>query len=356
MSDLILEGLAKSYRETTVVRGVDLAVRSGEFISMLGPSGCGKTTVLRMIAGLIAPSAGRVLIDGKDVTPLPAHKRRLGLVFQSYALFPHLTVFDNVAFGLRRQGLRGEALKSRVVAALELARLSALAERLPRQLSGGQQQRVALARSIAPQPSLLLLDEPLSNLDAALRDEMQFEIKRLQRELAITSLFVTHDQSEALSLSDRVCVMDQGVVQQIGAPEDIYHRPANGFVAGFIGRSNRLRGRVETVNGEGARVRLPDGGALISADRRQRVGAEVDVIVRRQAVRLATNNDAEGVAGAVVMRSFSGARVEHLVRLNDGTELIAESDSGAAHADPPIGAAVSVLVDPRWVFIETVRA
>ncbi len=351
MSELVLRALAKSYREAPVVRGVDLTVAPGEFIALLGPSGCGKTTVLRMIAGLIEPTSGQVLIDGHDVTPLPAHKRKLGLVFQSYALFPHLSVFDNVAFGLRRQGVRGKELRRRAEEALALVRLAPLADRLPRQLSGGQQQRVALARSIAPRPSILLLDEPLSNLDAALRDEMQFEIKRLQRELKITSLFVTHDQAEALSMSDRVCVLDQGVVQQIGAPDEIYRKPANAFVAGFIGRSNRLRGCVAGSESDGAVVRLADGATLLSADRRHAVGAEVDLIIRRQAVRIAANDSAAGLPGTIVMRSFSGERIERVVRLEGGVELIAECDVGARADDPPVGAAVRVSIDPQWVFL-----
>ena len=229
MVELALQRLTKRYNDSPVVAGIDLAVASGEFVSLLGPSGCGKTTVLRMVAGLIAPTSGAVIIGGADVTALPPHRRRLGLVFQSYALFPHLSVFDNVAFGLRRQGVRGEEIKRRVGETLELVRLGHVAARLPRQLSGGQQQRVALARAVAPRPQILLLDEPLSNLDALLRDEMQIEIKRLQRELGITSLFVTHDQAEALSLSDRVCVLNNGLVQQVGAPEEIYDAPANGF-------------------------------------------------------------------------------------------------------------------------------
>jgi ABC-type Fe3+/spermidine/putrescine transport system ATPase subunit len=351
MSDLVLRGLSKSYRDVPVVRGVDLTVAPGEFIALLGPSGCGKTTVLRMIAGLIEPSGGQVLIDGRDVTPLPAHRRKLGLVFQSYALFPHLSVFDNVAFGLRRQGVRGEDLRRRVDEALALVRLAPLAGRLPRQLSGGQQQRVALARSVAPRPSILLLDEPLSNLDAALRDEMQFEIKRLQRELKITSLFVTHDQAEALSMSDRVCVLDQGVVQQIGAPDEIYRKPANAFVAGFIGRSNRLRGRIDACDSGGTRVRLAGGATLLSAERRDPVGADVEVIVRRQAVRVTADGSAAGLPATMVMRSFSGERIERVVRLEGGAELIAECDVGSHQDDPPVGAPVRVAIDPQWVFL-----
>ncbi len=262
MVELALQRLTKRYNDSPVVAGIDLAVASGEFVSLLGPSGCGKTTVLRMVAGLISPTSGAVIIGGADVTPLPPHRRRLGLVFQSYALFPHLSVFDNVAFGLRRQGARGEEIRRRVGETLELVRLGHVAARLPSQLSGGQQPRVALARAVAPRPQILLLDEPLSNLDALLRDEMQIEIKRLQRELGVTSLFVTHDQAEALSLSDRVCVLANGLVQQVGAPEEIYDAPANGFVASFIGRSNRLRASVEAVGADGALLRLRDGTPL----------------------------------------------------------------------------------------------
>ena len=244
MPSLVLDRLEKHYGDHVAVTSVCLTVDDGEFVSLLGPSGCGKTTVLRMVAGLIAPTAGRILVDQRDVTGLPSNRRRIGLVFQSYALFPHMTVFENVAFGLRRQGIGGPQLRRQVDEALASVRLSAHAGRMPRQLSGGQQQRVAVARSIAPRPSIMLFDEPLSNLDAALRDEMQIELKRLQREVGITTLFVTHDQAEAMAMSDRVCVLADGKVQQFGSPEEIYHRPATGFVAGFIGRPNRLKGRL----------------------------------------------------------------------------------------------------------------
>src|SRR5260221_5623567 len=205
-----------------VVRCLSLTIGEGEFVSLLGPSGCGKTTILRMVAGLAAPSRGRISIGADNVTDLPPNKRGLGLVFQSYALFPHLTVFENVAFGLRRRKVSGAELDRRVKEALALVRLDAFGGRDPRQLSGGQQQRVAIARALAPRPRVLLFDEPLSNLDAQLRDEMQIELKRLQRSLGITTLFVTHDQGEALSMSDRVCVMAKGIVQQFATPEAIY--------------------------------------------------------------------------------------------------------------------------------------
>ncbi len=352
MAELVVRKLTKRYGGNAVVADVDLAVASGEFVALLGPSGCGKSTLLRMLAGLVPPSAGDVLVDGASIAHLPPHRRGLGLVFQSYALFPHLSVADNVGFGLRRQGVRGEVLRRRVSEALDLVRLAPLAARLPRQLSGGQQQRVALARAVAPRPRILLLDEPLSNLDAQLRDEMQIEIKRLQRELGITSVFVTHDQSEALSLSDRVCVLEHGRIQQVGTPEAIYHAPANGFVAGFIGRSNRLRGRVEAADATGSSLRLDDGTTLRSADSREAVGSVVDIIIRHDAVRLAP--EAPGVAGwpgQVTLRSFSGARVQLVIRLDAGTELVAEQASALAGTNSAVGARVLASVDPSAVFV-----
>ena len=352
MAELAVRKLTKRYADTAVVMDVDLDVAPGEFMSLLGPSGCGKSTLLRMVAGLVPPSSGDVHVDGVNVTHLPPHRRGLGLVFQSYALFPHLTVADNVGFGLRRQGVRGAELRRRVQDALELVRLVHLASRFPRQLSGGQQQRVALARAVAPRPRILLLDEPLSNLDAQLRDDMQIEIKRLQRELGITSVFVTHDQAEALSLSDQVCVLNHGRVQQVGTPETIYHAPANGFVAGFIGRSNRLGGRVESADSAGLSLRLRDGTALRSADTRAAVGTEVDIIIRHDAIRLVPETQgAAGLPASVTLRSFSGAQVQLVIRLDAGTELVVESPSAQTEAALPVGARVLASAEPATVFV-----
>ncbi len=352
MAELVLSGLTKRYADHDAVAGVDLKVASGEFVSLLGPSGCGKSTLLRMIAGLIEPSGGRIVLGGADITRVPTHRRGLGLVFQSYALFPHLTVADNVAYGLRRQGVRGAELKRRVAHALELVRLDHLADRRPRQLSGGQQQRVALARAVAPRPRVLLLDEPLSNLDALLRDEMQIEIKRLQHELGITSVFVTHDQVEALSLSDRVCVLAGGRVQQVGTPEQVYTRPTNAFVAGFIGRSNRLRGTVEQVDAAGSLVRLADGSALRSRQAELATGTAVEVIIRNDAIGLApAKPGAVGLPGQVILRSFTGAQVQLVVRLELGAEIVTEAATALDQAALQVRAAVHVLVDPAAVFI-----
>lgn len=351
MNSLTFDGLGKSYGDADIVRDVSLSIAEGEFVSLLGPSGCGKTTILRMIAGLIEPSRGRILIGEEDVTNLPPNKRGLGLVFQSYALFPHLTVFENVAFGLRRRKVAGDELSRRVKDALALVRLDSYGERYPRELSGGQQQRVAIARALAPHPRVLLFDEPLSNLDAQLRDEMQIELKRLQRGLGITTLFVTHDQSEALSMSDRVCVMAKGVMQQFATPEDIYRRPATAFVASFIGKPNRLSGTVAARDGAGGSVSLGTGLILPAAHIDQPEGSPVDVVIRQEAIRLQSDpTDAGALAATVALRSFSGARVQYVVKLAGEVELVAEAPSSGPVSALAIGSAVLLAIDPGSIF------
>ncbi len=332
MHDLTIEGLTKRYGEVAAVDGVDLAVRHGEFLSLLGPSGCGKTTVLRVIAGLVEPDAGRIALGTEEITWTPVHRRNVGLVFQSYALFPHLTVFENVAFGLRRRGRLSEAeIRRRVERHLALVRLEGVAARAPRQLSGGQQQRVALARALVTEPALLLLDEPLSNLDALLRDEMRVELKRLQETLKITTVFVTHDQAEALALSDRVAVMSQGRIEQLGTPEAIYHRPASRFVATFIGRSSTFAGTVEGRRGTGLVVHLADGLEVEAAAAPGIApGDRVDVVLRQEAIRLVrapTPGAANSVPATVVFVAFAGAASQYVVRLASGTEITVEAAS-----------------------------
>jgi putative spermidine/putrescine transport system ATP-binding protein len=357
MSSLIFERLGKSYSGTAVVSDVSLTIGQGEFVSLLGPSGCGKTTILRMVAGLVEPDRGRIVIGEEDVTALPPNKRGLGLVFQSYALFPHLTVFENVAFGLRRRKIAGAELDKRVKEALALVRLDAFGARYPRQLSGGQQQRVAIARALAPRPRVLLFDEPLSNLDAQLRDEMQIELKRLQRGLGITTLFVTHDQSEALSMSDRVGVMAKGVMQQFATPEDIYHRPATGFVASFIGKPNRLSGKVASRNSAGGSVRLGEGLILPAAQIGAAEGAIVDVVIRQEAIGLHGGPLADGgLRGVVALRSFNGARVQYVVRLDHGIELVAEATSSGVNSALAVGSEVSLSIDPCSIFATPAEA
>ncbi|MCK8778922.1 ABC transporter ATP-binding protein [Rhizobium sp. NTR19] len=255
MSDasyLSLSKLTLAYGDTPAVPDLDLDIRKGELIALLGPSGCGKTTTMRAIAGLMPVKSGRVSLDGADITRVPANKRAVGLVFQSYALFPHLTVYENVAFGLKLKGMRGNELDAKVQSGLKSVGLSTFANRRPAELSGGQQQRVALARSMVMEPKVLLLDEPLSNLDARLRLEMRTELQRVQKETGVTMIFVTHDQAEALALADRIVVMKAGKIEQIGSPEDIYSRPTSSFVADFVGFENIFQldqGKLKTSAG-----------------------------------------------------------------------------------------------------------
>ena len=242
MSYLVLNRLSKRYGDLTAVEDLSLSVERGEFISLLGPSGCGKTTTLQMIAGFVEPSGGSIVLDGKDVSRTPANKRGLGMVFQNYALFPHMTAAENVSFGLEMQRVGKDERQARVAEALKLVGLSHLADRHPARMSGGQQQRVALARALVIRPSVLLLDEPLSNLDAKLREEMQLELRSIQRTVGTTTILVTHDQAEAMALSDRIVVMNQGRAEQVGPPHEVYERPASAFVAGFLGKTNLVNG------------------------------------------------------------------------------------------------------------------
>src|SRR5699024_4443897 len=292
-----LHGVAKRYGGLTALRRTDLAVPEGSFVTFLGPSGCGKTTTLRMIAGLAEPSEGDILVRGKRVNAVPIHQRNLGLVFQNYALFPHKSVFDNIAFGLKYRKVANAAIERRVHEALKLVRLPDVGDRVPSQLSGGQQQRIALARAIVIEPDVLLLDEPLSALDAHLREEMRVELKHIQRELGISTVFVTHDQSEALALSDRVVVMNQGSVEQTGTPQEVYNDPATEFVAGFLGHSNILAGRIAGQNDGLLRVQVADGGPEILARPRNgqdwQEGAPVRLVIRAERLLLADRHSAE---------------------------------------------------------------
>jgi putative spermidine/putrescine transport system ATP-binding protein len=317
MARLEIEQLSKHYGSTAAVRDVSLDVRDGEFVVLLGPSGCGKTTTLRMIAGFVAPTMGRVRIGGKDVTTLPPWKRNAGMVFQSYALFPHLSVAENVAFGLEMRNVPKSEVSGRVKEALRLVRLDGYAERLPRQLSGGQQQRVALARALVIRPDVLLLDEPLSNLDAKLRETVRVEIRELQHKLGITTVMVTHDQEEALIMADRLVVMSEGSVRQVGSQRDLYERPADRFVAGFVGRSNLLPGRVV-----GPGRFETDGGIAITC----RDGAIGPGVIALRPERLALGRSADGlenrVKGTVELVSYLGASIDVYVRVSPADRVV----------------------------------
>jgi len=330
---LALEGLAKSYGETPVVAGVDLAIHPGEFVTLLGPSGCGKTTILRMVAGLTPPNAGRILLDGADITALPAHKRNMGLVFQNYALFPHMDVAGNVAFGLEMRGMKRAEASRRVQAVLDLVRLGGFAARRPRELSGGQQQRVALARALVVRPAVLLLDEPLSNLDAKLREDLRDEIRAIQERLRTTTLFVTHDQAEALTMSDRVVVLNAGRIEQVGTPVEIYDQPASPFVATFIGRVNRLDCTVAASDAAGSTLTAP--GLRGRSVRALPAGARARAMVRPQRISLAAGH-VEGenhLAGTVRRVVFAGDIVQVEVETPAGALTVEQPRRGLAQGD-----------------------
>jgi spermidine/putrescine transport system ATP-binding protein len=322
-----LLGVRKRFGAFTAVEA-DFGIARGEFFSLLGPSGCGKTTTLRMIAGFETPSEGRILLEGSEVSRVPPYKRNVNTVFQQYALFPHMSVFDNVAFGLRAKRVAGDEIRRRVADMLEIVRLGDFAKRKPAQLSGGQQQRVALARALVNLPSALLLDEPLGALDLKLRQAMQFELKRIQQEVGITFVYVTHDQEEALTMSDRIAVMTLGRVDQIASPTDIYQRPSTVFVAGFIGAANLLPVTVVSVDGEmvqldhaGLRLRAPTDGRAFSAH------DEATLMVRPERLRVSVDEPDGEAAGrlacSVVSLVFQGPSIRCGVRARDGLELVA---------------------------------
>jgi putative spermidine/putrescine transport system ATP-binding protein len=315
VGNLELVQLGKRYGEAIAVEAVDLKVAEGELVALLGPSGCGKTTTLRMVAGFIRPTTGRVLIGGQDVTGLPPYARDTGMVFQSYALFPHMTVAENVSFGLEMRRVPAPERERRVAEALRMVRLEALGGRLPRELSGGQQQRVALARALVVNPAVFLLDEPLSNLDAKLRGEVRLEIRNLQQRLGLTTLIVTHDQEEALTMADRLVVMDRGRVRQIGTAEDLYERPADAFVAGFVGRCNLIEGAVEA---EGA-FRAASGVLLpcSTGTARSRTGT---IALRPERIAIAPGA-AGGVPARLAAVTYLGAQTEYHLDL-DGLSLV----------------------------------
>ncbi len=350
MSEVRLRNLWKRYGAVEAIRGVSLDVQEGELLTLLGPSGCGKTTTLQAIAGLVEPDEGEIWIGGRSMAGVPPHRRDVGLVFQSGALFPHLSVRENVEYGLKMRRVPAPERRRRAEEMLALVGLEGFGERAPRALSGGQQQRVALARALVIRPSVLLLDEPLSALDLALRQRLRTEIREIQQRLRITTIFVTHDQVEALSVSDRIAVMNAGIVEQVGTPVEVYARPRSSFVAGFVGETNRLR--AEVVAAEDGRTTLrADGGLVLQVANEGRptsAGEVATVFVRPDAVRLERAAGADAEAAEVVLSLFLGTVVRYEVRLPGGGKLFADVES--ERADLRAGERVRLTCSPEGTF------
>jgi spermidine/putrescine transport system ATP-binding protein len=343
--DIRLESVTKRFDEVVAVDALTLEVPRGRFFALLGPSGCGKTTTLRMIGGFEEPTGGTIFLGDNDVTGLPSYKRDVNTVFQSYALFPHLTIFENVAFGLRRRGVKGESVRKQVSRMLELVQLKGMERRKPRQLSGGQQQRVALARALVNSPRVLLLDEPLGALDLKLRKEMQLFIKALQHDLGITFIHVTHDQEEAMTMADSIAVMSDGHIEQLGSPDDLYERPSTPFVARFLGVSNLLEG---VSNGDGS-VRLDDSTVVRAPAASGRQGP-VAVGIRPEKIRLGRSEE-NALGGEVSERAYIGYSTQYVVKTTHGpiTVYVQNSDAGAVAVHP--GDQVTLSWSPDSTFV-----
>lgn len=338
MSSLSLRDLSKTYGPVQAVRGVDLEVKEGEFLSLLGPSGCGKTTTLQMVAGFVSPTTGSVVVDGQDLTDVAPEKRDMGVVFQSYALFPHMSVAQNIGFGLEMRRVKGAELRRRIEEALAMVRLSGLEDRYPTQLSGGQRQRVAIARALAIRPRVLLLDEPMSNLDAKLRGEMHVELRALQRRLGITAILVTHDQVEAMTMSDRIAVMTNGGIAQLGSPQELYDKPTTEFAAKFLGHTNILTGQIVSWRDGVAVIRV--GSLSFSAETDEgRVGSDIKVFVRPERLRIGLSDGATA-AGRVKTRLFLGGLWIYEVETDVGTLRVTTQNLGTEQ--PEEGDAVGV--------------
>jgi putrescine transport system ATP-binding protein len=340
---LRLDGVSKAYGAVQAVDDVTLDIAAGEFFALLGASGCGKTTLMRIAAGFETPDAGRVTIGDSDVTGEPPHRRPVNMMFQSYALFPHMSVADNIAFGLKQDGLERTEIAARVAEMARLAQLQGLEKRKPDQLSGGQRQRTALARALAKRPKLLLLDEPLGALDRKLREETQFELMEIQKRLGTAFVVVTHDQDEAMSMADRIGVMREGRIVQIGAPAEVYERPASRYVAGFIGEINLFEGRIASCEHGAARVDTPEGALLARTMRTPEQGAAAAIAVRPERVRFA-DAGANLLTGVVQDFAYRGDRRLYRVRLASGRLVRVAAPAGSPSPDP--GAAVSIAFTP----------
>ena len=353
------EGVVKRFGDQAAVDGVSLDIEAGEFFALLGPSGCGKTTLMRLLAGFETPDVGRVLLDGEDLAGSPPHKRPVNMMFQSYALFPHLSVIDNIAYGLRQEGMAKPEREARVAEMLALVQLEAFGARKPAQLSGGQKQRVALARALAKRPRMLLLDEPLAALDKKLREETQGELKRIQKALGTTFLMVTHDQDEAMVLADRIGVMQAGRIVQVGAPRDIYEAPASRYVADFLGDVNLFEARVMAVDGlqVGLSASEAPGSFQVQVDEAPALGLTVWLAVRPEKLRLSLDAPAAGaadalaansLAGVVADLSYTGDWTNLSIALPDGRRVRASRANASRRVERPIGAG-----DAVWISFET---
>jgi spermidine/putrescine transport system ATP-binding protein len=341
-----LSAVTKRFGEFVAVDGLSLDIYEGEFFSLLGPSGCGKTTTLRMIAGFEEPTEGGISVDGDPMRGVPPYRRPVNTVFQSYAIFPHLNVFDNVAFGLRRSGVKGEELHKRVTDACEMVQLSGFEKRKPSMLSGGQQQRVALARALVNHPKVLLLDEPLGALDLKLRKEMQLYLKNLQHEVGITFIYVTHDQEEALTMSDRIAVMNEGRVQQVAEPPTLYELPENRFVADFIGQTNVFSGTVESVNDGRATLRTASGEKVEATAHEVEVGEVAHAAVRPEKIRFGSEGDNTSTA-RIRQIVYLGVSTQYIAELPDGEELVLYQHNFREEDHPEVGDEVPVAWDAR---------
>lgn len=336
-----LRGVSKTIHDHQILFDINLEVRNGEFLTLLGPSGCGKTTLLRLISGFETPTTGKIFINGKDVDGLPPHLRHVHTVFQSYALFPHMTVYENIAFGLRCQKLPKTEIEQRVAEVLKIVKLEKYAKRKPEQLSGGQQQRVAIARAVVNRPLVLLLDEPLSSLDYRLRKTMQIELKQLQRKLGITFIFVTHDQEEALSMSDRVVVMNEGGIEQIGTPRQVYEKPQNLTVAQFIGEVNIFDSEITAINENKITVKIQGKERIVKSSREFTIGQKAHVLVRPEDLRVWDHSEVDDTndmfPGTVEEVIYKGTTVDLMVRLSNhqlvaATEFFDEDDDRLEYA------------------------
>jgi spermidine/putrescine transport system ATP-binding protein len=344
-ADVRLVDVTKRFDDVVAVDRISLEIESGSFFAMLGPSGCGKTTTLRMIGGFEEPTDGAIYLGDREVSGLPPYKRDVNTVFQSYALFPHLSLFENVAFGLRRRGVKGDEVRTRVTEMLRVVGLEGMERRKPRQLSGGQQQRVALARALVNSPRVLLLDEPLGALDLKLRKQMQLELKGIQHEVGITFVHVTHDQEEAMTMADTIAVMNNGRIEQLGPPAELYERPATAFVAGFLGASNLLPG---TVDGLGA-IRLDDG-TVVRADVNGRSG-EVAAGVRPEKITIGAGGGANELAGTVAETAYIGVATQLVVRTAVGTVHVFAQNMDAGGRVPALGTNVVLSWAPESTFV-----